>query len=65
MRVQFKVFQSDWQPWEKLFQQAADFLTEIGPDRTIGISHSQSGSVGTVSAWYWADALPEKPALEK
>ncbi|WP_145099985.1 hypothetical protein [Anatilimnocola aggregata] len=62
MYVQFKVFRSDWHSWEVLFQQAADFLTEIGPERTISVSHSQEGSVGVVSAWYWTDQPPSKPA---
>ena len=59
MQAKFKHFESD-RSWESLFQTAADFLTQIGPERTIGVSHSHQGPMGVVTVWYWSDEPTEK-----
>ena len=61
MSVRFKTFTSVMKTWDKLFSEAAEFATRIGPDRLIGISHSQETSLGVVTVWYWdgdEDARP-------
>lgn len=50
--VTFTVFRSSFISWEELFQQAADFASEIGPERVISISHSEDGNEGVVAVWY-------------
>jgi hypothetical protein len=63
MYVRSKMFQSSWESWETVFQRAADFLTPIGPERTIGISQSQEANLITVTVWYWSDEpAPKLPA---
>jgi len=54
MRVAYRMFRSSRSSWEQLFQQAADFATELGPDWLIGISHSHDGPDGIVTVWFWA-----------
>lgn len=56
MRAEFKKFESSFGTWEALFQQAADFLTMIGPERTIGVSHSHEKTTGVITVWYWSEA---------
>jgi len=52
-RMAFKVFRGTFASWESLFQQAADFATEVGPERVLNISHSEDDSDGVVTVWYW------------
>ena len=56
MRVQFRVFRSNLESWENLFGQAAEFASQVGPDRLIGISHSEDTNEGVVAVWYWSSA---------
>lgn len=53
MRVAFRVFISSTKSWEQLLGDAAEFATEVGRDRLIGISHSEDGNTGVVTVWYW------------
>jgi hypothetical protein len=53
----YKMFRSRLSPWESLFQQAADFATQVGPGRLISISHSQDDGEALVTVWYWREAL--------
>lgn len=48
--VKFEQFRSNWQSWGKLFDQAARFASDVGPDRLITISHSSE----SVVVWYWS-----------
>jgi hypothetical protein len=67
MRATFKHFSSTSQSWTSMFTDAADFASEIGPDRLIGISHSHGGGnessglggSGVVTVWYWEQ--PQRP----
>jgi hypothetical protein len=63
MYARYKIFRSDWHSWDALFQQAAEFLTHVGPSHTIGVSHSQEASVGVVTVWYWSE-VPDIPPIE-
>lgn len=53
MKVRFKTFRGSWASWDELFQDAADFATELGKERLISISHSEDGNDGVVTVWYW------------
>lgn len=61
MRATYKQFASTTQSWEALFAEAADFMTNVGRDRLIGVSHSHGGGSemwgmggsGIVTVWYW------------
>ena len=55
MTLQFKVFRAIMRSWDQLFAEAADFATSVGPDRLVSISHSQEGTAGVVTVWYWSD----------
>jgi hypothetical protein len=54
-RVVFRYFDSTWGSWHTLFQEAADFASQIGPERLISISHSEDDNDGVVAVWYWED----------
>lgn len=54
-RVEHKHFRGTIKSWEALFQDAADFATEIGKERLISISHSDCHSHGVVTVWYWSE----------
>jgi hypothetical protein len=51
--AKFKVFKGSWSSWETLFGDAANFASQIGPDRLISISHSADHAEGVVTVWYW------------
>jgi hypothetical protein len=40
-KVRFEMFTAIVFGWSKVFQQAADFASDLGPDRVISISHSE------------------------
>jgi hypothetical protein len=48
-----KMFRTSLTPWQSLFAEAAEFVTEVGPERLIGVSHSADGGEGVVAVWYW------------
>jgi hypothetical protein len=50
--VHYKIFRSTIKSWRTLFEKAAAFAETIGPERLIGIAHSDSG---LVTVWYWSD----------
>ena len=50
--MKFKLFKGTLIGWQELFQQAADFATELGPNRLRAISHSGSNGRGIVTVWY-------------
>jgi hypothetical protein len=68
MRATFKHFASTSESWESMFEDAANFASEVGPDRLIGISHSHGGGneawgyggSGVVTVWYWEQT--ERPS---
>lgn len=53
MKVSFKSFSGTLVSWDVLFQQAADFASQIGQARLISISHSCANSHGVVTVWSW------------
>jgi hypothetical protein len=55
MQAKYRIFRSGHEPWETLFQQAADFMTALGPEYVIGVSHSHENNLGVVTVWFWFD----------
>ncbi len=53
-RVEFQLYRGTFESWEGLFRQAADFASDIGRERLIGISHSEDDDDGVVTVWYWS-----------
>ena len=53
MRVQFRVFRGTLKSWQTLFDEAATFASEVGPERLITISQSADQADGVVTVWYW------------
>ena len=51
--AKFQVFRGIMTSWPALFQQAADFATQLGRERVITISHSEDQQDGVVAVWYW------------
>ena len=53
MRAAFRSFESYEETWETLFRRAAEFAGQLGPERVISISHSESiRSKGIVVVWF-------------
>jgi ABC-type ATPase with predicted acetyltransferase domain len=53
LRVVCRHFQATFKSWERLFQDASDFATEVGLENLVSISHSANYSEGIVTVWYW------------
>lgn len=53
--VRYESFRGTWISWEDLFKKAANFSTQVGPERLISISHSADKSDGIVTVWYWSE----------
>jgi hypothetical protein len=51
--VKFEYFERTFATWDTLFAEAAEFATQVRPERLIGISHSHEGDEGVVTVWYW------------
>ena len=50
----FRVFRSTlFTSWDSIFQEAADFATQIGRENVMCISHSDANLNGIVTVWYW------------
>jgi len=57
--LKFKVFESSWDSWNKIFQDAADFADSVGKENVLNISHSCDGhNKGVVTVWYWEQSNP-------
>lgn len=55
-RLQFRIFRGTWASWDELFNQAAEFANDLGPEKVVSISHSEDKDDGVVAVWYWEDA---------
>ncbi len=54
MNVKYKLFQGMIKEWETLLDQAAEFATQLAPDKLISISQATSIlDVSVVTVWYW------------
>lgn len=51
--LKFKVFRTSTKLWQTLFEDAAAFATQIGPDRVQNITTSCDHSDSLVTVWYW------------
>ena len=52
MRVTYQIFRSWWPRYEKMCDEAAQFASQIGPERLINITTEEGGAV---TVWYWSD----------
>jgi hypothetical protein len=52
-RLTYRVFRGTWASWEELFNQAAEFANQLGPEKVVSISHSEDKDDGVVAVWYW------------
>jgi hypothetical protein len=57
-RLAYKYFRGTFATWDGLFSEAAQFATEVGPERVVGISHSSDQGNGVVTVWYWTETEP-------
>jgi hypothetical protein len=62
MRVRFKTFESQFATRQKILQMAAEFATQLGPERLINITHTEDRDDEVVTIWYWEDSHEGKPA---
>ena len=53
--VKYELFRSGFKSWDSLFATAAEFATQIGRERLIGISHSEDKQDGVIAVWYWGE----------
>jgi hypothetical protein len=51
--ARFKMFRSALSTWDTLFAEAAEFASQMGPERLISVSHSSDNGEGIVTVWYW------------
>jgi len=70
--ARFRIFRSALTTWESLFVEAAEFATEMGPERLITVSHSSDNGEGVITVWYWdgpewggLGAPPEQPPKDE
>jgi hypothetical protein len=59
MQVRFEVFRGTFATWNTLFEQAAEFASQVGPEWLISISHSADRGEGVVTVWYWGAAATQ------
>ena len=53
-RAEYRLFRGTLASWDELFLQAAEFATQIGPERLITISHSEDRDDGVIAVWFWS-----------
>jgi hypothetical protein len=53
MKARFKIYRSSWDSWETMCTQVAELLTDLGPNRVIGVSQSDDNNEGVLTVWYW------------
>ena len=53
MRVEYRVFRGSLASWATLFEEAAQFASQVAAERLISISHSCDHHDGVVTVWYW------------
>jgi hypothetical protein len=55
MKVCYQGFVSAFRSWGSLFAEAAEFASQIGPQRLINISHSEDRNEGVMVVWFWGE----------
>jgi len=52
--LDFRIFRGGWlTSWDQVCNEAAEFASQIGPDRIASISQSEDKADGLVVIWYW------------
>jgi hypothetical protein len=62
MRVLHKTFENQLATRQRVLQKAAEFATQLGPERLINITHSEVDRDFIVTIWYW-DGEPVKKQM--
>jgi hypothetical protein len=52
-RAGSRVFRSSFKSWTSICGEVTEFLSELGRDRVIAVSHSSDHLEGVVIVWYW------------
>jgi len=52
-RAAFHIIRGEFTTWNMLCQEAAEFVTDVGPQRLISVSHSEDRNDGVIIIWYW------------
>lgn len=52
-RAAFRIFRGSFVTWNMLCEEAAGFVTEVGPKQLISVSHSEDRDDGVIVVWYW------------
>ena len=55
MQVKVQSWKSGFSSWEDMFQDAANFASQLPKNRLINITHSRDEGTSIVAVWYWAD----------
>jgi hypothetical protein len=56
--LKYYTFSSNWNSWESLFEEAAEYASSKGQAAVFSISHSADASDGVVTVWYWGSRAP-------
>jgi len=56
MRVQYKQFDSKFVSRDRILRSAAEFASQVGPERLINITHTEDRQDTVVMVWYWEGA---------
>lgn len=54
-RANYRILRSAFDSWDAMASQVAEALTILGPERVIGVSHSQEGQTAVIIVWFWDD----------
>ena len=55
MKLKYEYFRGTLISWQSLFAKAAEFASNLPPERIVNISHSSDHNDGIVTVWYWAE----------
>ncbi|MFT4640296.1 MAG: hypothetical protein ACI8T1_003623 [Verrucomicrobiales bacterium] len=53
--VDHRTLRAVFASFDSLFQEAAEFATQVGREDLISISHSEDKDDGVVTVWFWND----------
>jgi hypothetical protein len=56
MRVQYKQFDSKFVSRDRILRSAAEFASQVGPERLINITHTEDRQDTVILVWYWEGA---------
>lgn len=51
--MKFQKFKALTKSWKAVFEEAAEFASNLGQHRVVSISHSCDHCEAVVTVWYW------------